>query len=81
MKIKIVLDNRKCELIKKELNVDLKIGFPILAKKLEDGLYQLAMLKKSGVNIDFKKIAEEGMKLGDATAKEMAGKKDESAKD
>lgn len=69
MKIVVEIDDKDAELIFKELNIDMKKGIEGFIKKTIDAIVQLALLKKSGIKINMKKLTIAGVKIGKDTIK------------
>ena len=78
MKIVVEIDDEDAELIIKELNINIRKGMESFVKAAVDGLVQVAMLKKSGVEMDIEKIMKSGFNMGREVTKEA--RKDEDAK-
>ena len=70
MKITVEIKDEDVALIREQLNMDMEKGAKKFVESAVKGLVQVALLKKSGVKIDIKKIMEAGVELGKEATRE-----------
>ena len=77
-KVILRLDYEKVKIVKQQLGIDMEKALKTMATKVVNSMYEIAMMKKAGVDIDLNKLQEAGRKLGAKVIKEA--RKDEDVK-